>query len=175
MKAVRAVFLIKSSLKDQKYNSSDRMKIKPQFVKREHYDKDTELNIDAITLKRLKAKGTILTKLAIALRPLSINIFFHSITIAFILIILVIITSTVTSTFTLGFTLLIGMLIILPWALGRQVWDSEKAKVMLEYHNSSFRAGAYRFATFIRWIYVLAIMIVIFFLVVGFFRGYWFL
>ncbi len=121
------------------------MKIKPKFVRREYYDNDTELNIDTITMKRLKAKGTVLTKLAIALRPMSIRIFYHSVVIAFILLILVIMSNTVASTtFTLGVTLLLGMLILLPWALSRQVWDSEKAKVMLEYHSSSFRAGAYR-------------------------------
>ncbi len=151
------------------------MKIKPKFVRREYYDKDTELNIDTITMKRLKAKGTVLTKLAITFRPLSIRVFYHSVIITFILVILVIMSNTVSSTFALAVTLLLGMLILLPWALSRQVWDSEKAKVMLEYHSSSFRAGAYRFATLIRWIYVLAIIIVIFFLVGGFFRGYWFL
>jgi len=162
-------------LKINRKNPSDRNKIKPKFVRREYYNKDPELSIDTITLKRLKAKGTILTKLTIALRPLSIRIFYHSVIIAFILLILVIMSNSVSSTFTLGVTLLLGMLILLPWALSRQVWDSEKAKVMLEYHSSSFRAGAYRFGTFIRWMYVLAIIIVIFFLVVGFFRGYWFL
>ena len=120
------------------------MKIKPKFVRREYNNKDTEVNIDTITMKRLKAKGTVLTKLAIALRPLSIRIVYHSVIIAFILLILVIMSNTVTSTFTLGVTLLLGMLILLPWALSRQVWDSEKAKVMLEYHSSSFRAEAYR-------------------------------
>ncbi|PWI46770.1 hypothetical protein CEE45_15185 [Candidatus Heimdallarchaeota archaeon B3_Heim] len=150
------------------------MKIKPKFVRREYYDKDTELNIDTITMKRLEEKGTVLTKLAIALRPRSIRISYYSVIMAFILLILVFISNTVTSTFTFGVTLLLGMLLLLPWALSRQVWDSEKAKVMLEYHRSSFRAGAYRFATLIRWIYVLAVIMVILFLIVGFFQGYWF-
>ncbi|MFX0208000.1 MAG: hypothetical protein ACFFDT_18585 [Candidatus Hodarchaeota archaeon] len=82
------------------------MKIKSKFVRKEYYDKDTELSINTITLKRLKAKGTVLTKLAITLRSLSIRIFFHSIIITFILFILVIMSNTIASTFTLGVTLL---------------------------------------------------------------------
>lgn len=54
-----------------------------------------------------------MTKLAIVLRPLSIRVFYHSLIIAFILLILVM-SNTVTSTFTLSVTLLLGMLILLP-------------------------------------------------------------
>lgn len=134
--------------------------------------KKENIEIDHITRERLRAKGSFLASLALSTRALYTRIFYMILIVGFILFLLYVMNALVNTTL-LGLVISVVMILIIPKAVGNQIWETERANVLLEYYPSSSRASVYRLITLIRWFYTLGILIILLLLLGGLLKGYW--
>lgn len=131
-----------------------------------------EIDIDQITRERLKAKSSFFASLALSTRLLYTRILYAIIIVGFILFLLYSMNMIINTTL-LGLTISIIMILLIPKAVGNQIWETERAKALLDYNPSSPRAAAYRLVTLIRWFYSMSAIIILLLLLGGLLKGYW--
>lgn len=148
---------------DSNYNLDQRRK-KP---------KQKDFDVNTITKERLNEKNNFLSKLALFTRRSEVHFSFILITSAFVIIIfLMLLNIEYLEKSAIVLVLLFFCIYVLPNTVGRQVWNMEKSKTMRELSPLSPKTFLYTFGAYIRWIYPLATLILFFFVVIGFLKGY---
>ena len=130
-------------------------------------------DVNALNERRLRNKDNFLSRFTLYSRKLHIRLSFFLITAVFIFIILWIsINFENTEKFIVVLVLLSFAIFELPNAIGSQIWNTEKSKVMIELNPWSIKTFLHTFGTYIRWILPLAALSLIFLIIGGVIKGY---